>query len=83
MVNVSLITLVAVTNCFGWFAEIVRALSGAQRRTLSALDSDQVQTFSRLLQLITESVAFQEGSHDCRHSADGLTQVSCDSRVST
>jgi DNA-binding MarR family transcriptional regulator len=42
--------------------EIERALAGAERRTLSALDSDQLQTLAHLLQLITESIASQDSS---------------------
>src|SRR4051812_32347364 len=40
--------------------EIELALAGAGRRTLSALDADQMKTFAHLLQLITTSVAHSE-----------------------
>ena len=42
--------------------EIERALAGVESRTLSALDSDQLQTLSQLLQLITESLSSRDSS---------------------
>jgi DNA-binding MarR family transcriptional regulator len=43
--------------------EVERALAGAERRTLSALDDDQMKTLGHLLQLITTNIAHSdEGS---------------------